>query len=146
MLDNGDRQGEIARWIFSLPCHVQFPPKLREELERTGAVPVPSDDVRRHRRIFCRGEKHRAALELRQTLPSLPRPASWQCVYTSDFSKTGCGFIHSGILYPGERLRMVLLTGAQRRVEVAWCRRFDKNCYAAGGEFVTEPSEQAVEG
>ena len=74
MLDNGDRQGEIARWIFSLPCHVQFPPKLREELERTGAVPVPGDDVRRHRRIFCRGEKHRAALELRQIAALAPPP------------------------------------------------------------------------
>ena len=39
MLDSGSRQEEIGRWIFSLPCQVQFPPKLREELERTGAVP-----------------------------------------------------------------------------------------------------------
>jgi hypothetical protein len=117
---------------------VQFPPKLREELERTGAVPVPTDDVRRHRRIYCRGEKHRAALELKQTLPALPRPTAWHCVYTSDFSKSGCGFIHSSILYPGEKLRMVLLTGAQRQVEVAWCRRLDKHCYAAGGRFVAD--------
>src|SRR5580704_13178970 len=140
MLDSGGRQEEIGRWIFSLPCHVQFPPKLREELERTGAVPVPSDDVRRHRRIYCRGEKHRAALELRQSLPALSRPTAWHCVYTSDFSKSGCGFIHSAVLYPGERLRMVLLTGAQRQVEVAWCRRLDKQCYAVGGRFVAEPS------
>ena len=61
MLDSGGRQEEIGRWIFSLPCQVQFPPKLREELERTGAVPVPSDDVRRHRRIYCRGEKRMAS-------------------------------------------------------------------------------------
>jgi hypothetical protein len=109
-------------------------------------VPVPGDDARRHRRIFCRGEKHRAALELRQTLPALPRPTEWHAVYTSDFSKNGCGFIHSTLLYPGERLRMVLLTGAQRRVEVAWCRRLDKNCYAVGGEFVSEPSDQDAGG
>jgi len=121
---------------------VEFPPRLRAELERTGAVPVPGDDVRRHCRIYCRGEKHRAALELRQALPALPRPTVWQSVYTSDFSKSGCGFIHSGILYPGERFRMVLLTGAQRQVEVAWCRRLDTNCYAAGGQFVIDPSER----
>jgi hypothetical protein len=145
MLDSGGRQADIAQWIFSLPCHVQFPPKLREELERSGAVPVPSDDVRRHRRIFCRGEKHRAALELRQTLPALPRATNWQCVYTSDFSKSGCGFIHSSILYPGERVRMVLLTGSQRCVRITWCRRLDNSCYAVGGQFVIEPSGQAGE-
>ena len=132
MLDSGSRQGEIAQWIYSLPCLVQFPPKLREELERTGAVPVPGDDIRRHRRIFCRGEKHRAALELRQTLPPLPRATTWHGIYTSDFSKLGCGFIHSSLLYPGEKLRMILLTGVERFVEVAWCRRIDKTCFAIG--------------
>jgi hypothetical protein len=145
MLDSDGRQEEIARWVYSLPCHVEFPLKLRAELERTGAVPVPSDDVRRHRRIYCRGEKHRAALELRQTIPTLPRRTVWQGVYTSDFSKSGCGFIHSDIVYPGERFRMVLLTGAQRLVEVAWCRRLDKQCYAAGAQFLRDPSDEDEE-
>ena len=140
MLDSSGRQGEIARWIYSLPCRVQFPPRLHEELERTGAVPVPCDDARRHRRIYCRGEKHRAAIEVRQTLPLLPRETTWQSVYTSDFSRQGCGFIHSAILYPGEKVRMILLTGVERLVEVAWCRRLDKYCYAVGGGFAgSEP-------
>ena len=57
MLDVGSRQEDIARWICSLPCHVQLPQKLREEMEKTGAVPVPGDDVRRHRRVLLPGRK-----------------------------------------------------------------------------------------
>ena len=146
MLDVENRQDDILRWILSLPCHVRLPQRLRDELEKTGAVPVPVDDVRRHRRVHCRGEKYKAALEIRQSLPALSRETAWQAVYTNDFCKTGCSFLHSTPLYPGETLRMVLLTGVQRTIEVAWCRRLDKNCYAAGGEFVLESPDQAVEG
>jgi hypothetical protein len=125
---------------------VQLPQKLRDDFEKTGAAVVPPDDVRRHLRIYCRGEKHRAALELRQTLPALNRPTAWLSVYTGDFSKQGCGFLHSAILYPGERLRLILLTGVQRTIEVAWCRRLDKNCYAVGTRFIeTESDPQAKE-
>jgi hypothetical protein len=136
MLDNSGRQGDIARWIYSLPCLAQIPQKLREDFEKTGATPVPGDDVRRYRRMYCRGEKHRAALEVRQSLPKLAREAAWYGVYTNDFSKLGCGFLHSAALYPGERLRVILLTGVERTIEVEWCRRLDKNCYAIGSQFI----------
>ena len=145
MLDVGSRQDDIARWICSLPCHVQLPQKLRDEFEKSGAAPVPSDDVRRHRRIYCRGEKHRAALGLRRSLPALARETAWQGVYTGDFSKQGCSFLHATILYPGERLRLILLTGATRTIEVAWCRRLDKNCYSIGGRFIETESAPARE-
>ncbi len=136
MLDSNNRQADLARWIYSLPCLVQLPQKLRDELEKTGAAPVPGDDDRRHRRVLCRGEKHRAALEIRQTLPGLPRETAWQCVYTHDFSKEGCSFLHAEALYPGERLQVILLSGVQRSVEVSWCRRLGKNCYAVGARYV----------
>jgi hypothetical protein len=144
MLDVGNRQGEIARWIYSLPCRVQLPPNLRNDFDKSGPGAVPADDVRRHRRVYCRGEKHRAALGLRQTLPALPRETAWHGVYTNDFCKLGCSLLHSGMLYPGERLRLILLTGAERTVEVAWCRRLDKHCYSIGTQFIeTAPSSDA---
>ena len=87
---------------------------------------MPAADVRRHRRVYCRGEKHRAALGLKQSLPALARLSAWQGIYTGDFSKQGCGFLHSAILYPGERLPLILLTGSQRMIEVAWCRAWAK--------------------
>jgi hypothetical protein len=136
MLDVGSRQAEIARWIYSLPCQVQLPARLREDFDKSGPLPVPEDDVRRHRRVHCRGEKHRAALGLRQTLPALFRETAWHGVFTNDFSKQGCSILHSGLLYPGERLRLVLLTGVERTIEVSWCRRLDKNCYSVGAQFV----------
>jgi hypothetical protein len=144
MLDVGSRQADIARWIFSLPCHVQIPEKLRDDFEKTGAGSVPAADVRRHRRVYCRGEKHRAALGLKQSLPALARLSAWQGIYTGDFSKQGCGFLHSAILYPGERLPLILLTGSQRMIEVAWCRRLGKNCYVVGARFVESPAPPAV--
>jgi hypothetical protein len=146
MLDVASRQADIVRWIYSLPCHVQVPPKLREELEKTGPMPVPGDDIRRNRRVYCRGEKHRAALGLRQSFPGLPRKTAWCGVYTNDFAKQGCGFLCGEILYPGERLQMILLTGVERMIEVAWCRRLDKCCYAIGARFVESDSESVEPG
>ncbi len=143
MLDSVSKQGEIIRWIYSLPCHVQLPEKLRKDLEKTGAGQVPNDDVRRHRRVHCRGEKYRAGLGLMQSLPALQRETAWYGVYTNDISKEGCGFLHSAILYPGERLRLVLLTGVELAIEVAWCRRLDRNCYSIGAEFVEAGSTPA---
>ena len=141
MLDVDSRQEDVARWICSLPCRVQLPQKLRDELEKSGAAAVPGDDVRRHRRVHCRGEKRRAALEVRQSLPALSRETAWQSVYTSDFSRQGCGFLHSAVLYPGERMRLILLTGVERAIEVVWCRRLDKNCYLVGAQFIeTQPA------
>ncbi|MGO9113856.1 MAG: hypothetical protein ACLP9L_31895 [Thermoguttaceae bacterium] len=144
MLDVRSRHGSLAEWIYSLPCHVQVPQKLRDAFEKTGAAPVPATDVRRHRRVYCRGEKHRAALGLRQSLPTLARETAWHSVYTNDFSKQGCGFLHSTILYPGERLRLVLLTGVERTIEVATCRRLDENCFAIGAQFVETESSPAT--
>jgi hypothetical protein len=144
MLDVGDRQKEIARWIYALPLRVQLPPALREDFERSGALAVPADDVRAHGRVLCRGERHRAALGLRQSLPALPREIAWHGVYTNDFSKLGCSLFHSETLYPGERLSLILLTGIEKSIEVAWCRRLDTNCYAIGAQFIASvPAPEA---
>jgi hypothetical protein len=71
----------------------------------------------------------------------LPRETGWQAVYTNDFSKQGCGLFTGEMLYPGERLRLLLLTGVERLIEVAWCRRLDRHCFAVGAEFVqSEPT------
>jgi len=145
MLDVGSRREGIAHWIYSLPCHVQLPPKLRDAFEKTGTAPLPATDVRRCRRVHCRGEKQRAALGLGQSLPALTRDSTWHGVYTNDFSKQGCSFLHSAILYPGERLRLILLTGVERAIEVAWCRRLDEYCYAIGAQFIGTESRLATE-
>jgi hypothetical protein len=144
MLDEASRRRDMTQWIGSLPCHIQIPPRLRDDFEKTGPMPVPDDDLRRHRRVFCRGTKYQAALELQQSLPALPRKTEWRGVYTNDVSRTGCGFLHSEAIYPGERMRLVLASGIKRLIEAAWCRRLDKNCFLIGAQFVETDAAASV--
>jgi hypothetical protein len=38
-------------------------------------------------------------------------------------------------------MRLILLTGVERAIEVVWCRRLDKNCYLVGAQFIeTQPA------
>jgi len=83
-----------------------------------------------------RGAGRRAALEYRQSLPTLPRNPAWFGVYMNDLSHQGCGFFHGEQLYPGERMRLVLPTGTDLPIEVTWCRRIDESCFAVGARFV----------
>lgn len=136
MLDRNDQARDIAEWILSLPCYVRLPLQLQQDFEKTGATPPIPDDLRAGGRIYCRGKGHRAALECRQSLPALPRETRWCGVYTTNFSRTGCGFLHGEILYPGERMRLVLLTGVPRMVEVVRCRRLADECFEVGVRFI----------
>ena len=118
MLDRDDHGRDVARWILTLPCYVKPPLKLQRDFENIGRAPPFPTDERAWCRVFCRGMRCRAALEYRQSLPALPRESRWHGVLTTDFSRDGCGFLHSEILYPGERLRLILLTGIRRVIEV----------------------------
>jgi hypothetical protein len=86
--------------------------------------------------VNWRGAGRRAALEYRQSLPALPRNPGWFGVYMNSLSRKGCGFFHGEQLYPGERMRLVLLTGTDLPIEVRWCRRIDENCFEIGARFV----------
>jgi hypothetical protein len=104
-----------------------------------------AEDVRSSVRVHCSGNSHRAALGLRQTLPAFPRDTAWQSVFTTNISKSGCGFFHGEILYPSERFDLILLTGIQRWIEVVWCRRIDTNCFVVGSRFCN-PSDAVGKG
>lgn len=143
MLDCNDPRTELIRWILSLPCNV-LPP---EEFAKTSAgvqrTPTMPGDGRRHGRLLCRGENLRAALEYRRSLPALVREAGWLAVYTSDVSRSGCGFLHSEPLYPGEQLGLVLVNGSRHLIEIAWCRRLGPRCFAIGSRFVESTETKA---
>jgi hypothetical protein len=140
MLDSGNREQEVAPWIYSLPCHVNLPLQLRENFEKRGTTPAVPDEIRGVVRVHCRGGNNRAAIQIRQNLPAFPRNTEWQAVYVTNISKKGCGFLYAQLMYPGERFTLILLTGVQRTIEVAWCRRIDRNCFEVGSRFAeTEP-------
>jgi hypothetical protein len=142
MLDRNSPDQAVATWIHSLPCDVQIP-KAGANPERVAPLPSIRDDIRSTARVHCAGN-NRAALELRQTLPAVPRENAWKSIYIANVSKNGCGFIHSQILYPSERFTVILLTGIKRLVEVVWCRRVDTHCYSVGSKFCSQ--EAAADG
>jgi hypothetical protein len=145
MLDSSDQGQEVTAWIHSLPCTVMVPAKLLDDFEKSGPVPTVIDEMRCSVRFYCRGKNHRAALEVRQNYPAVPRQNEWRAVYATNISKRGCGILHSEPLYPGERFGLVLLTGARRSIEVAWCRRVDKNCFEVGSRFVDSAANDSSE-
>ena len=142
MLDRHTPDQAVADWIVSLPCDIQLPAKLKASFDRTGPAPTIPDDVRSSVRIHCCGN-NRAAIELRQTLPAFSRETGWNSIYVTNVSKSGCGFIHSQILYPSERFTVILLTGLQRLAEVVWCRRIDTYCFSVGSRFCSQETAAA---
>ncbi len=135
MLDSNSHEQDLSEWIFSLPCSIVLPAKLREKFDKSGPAATIVDDSRSGMRIHCRGNNNRAALEIRQNYPAIRRPLQWQAVYLANISKKGCGLLHSHVLYPGELFTLVLLTGIRRTVEITWCRRLDKHCYEVAHRF-----------
>jgi hypothetical protein len=76
------------------------------------------------------------AVELRQTLPGLPRAHAWFAVYLTDIGRGGLGFLHGEPLYPKERLRILLFDGRLVRIEIVRCQRIDEGCFSVGSQFV----------
>ena len=107
MLDSNDREQAVANWIYSLPCHVNLPAEIcaRISSERGRLRPcrttcgVASASTAAARAIARRWS-------CAKTCPAFPRETGWQSVYTTNISKSGCGFFHSQLLYPGERFTL----------------------------------------
>ena len=59
-------------------------------------------------------------------------------VITTDVSRTGLSLLHRKQLYPGQQILLVL-SGANRLVEVCWCCRVWSGLYSAGCRFVGVP-------
>ncbi|MEX2120730.1 MAG: hypothetical protein WD847_14155 [Pirellulales bacterium] len=133
MLDGSDEQRSVADALALLPCDIELPAKWNDFFKRTGMLPCMRGDRRRFTRSFHRAQ---AALEYRQTLPHLARPAIWYCVYTTDITRKSIGFLHSEQLFPGERMRMMLIDGSERIVHVVRCRRIRNRCYDTGARFI----------
>lgn len=136
MLDRDPTTPELTKWIRSLPCFVRLPPGMVDGSGRFVQKSGAYDDVRQFQRFSCPGTGCQAALEYRQSLPALPREKAWFGVYITDLSRGGCGLLHSEPLYPGEQMRLRLVTGGLHGIEVMWCRQLDERCFAVGMQFV----------
>jgi hypothetical protein len=116
---------------------------LRDNFELQGAAPFIPGCKRRFPRLRCRNKYNLVALEHRQTLPSLPRARAWFAVYLTDIGRGGVGLLHGEVLYPKERLQVVLSDGRSRLIEIVRCERIGERCFSIGARF---PEQQAPSG
>ena len=74
MLELRDQEQELVQTVGPLKCDLQLPDAWKERFHQTGRLPGRYSDRRRHARYHLRVC---AALEYRQTFPTLPRPKGW---------------------------------------------------------------------
>ncbi len=101
---------------------------MSDFFDNSGDAPTVPHEERRHLRIRARTQ---AVGFVEQCLPSLPRGNKAFGVFTSDFSRAGCGFLSSFQLFPGEKIRL-LLPQFWLRLQVVRCRKLGHLCYEAG--------------
>ena len=123
--------------IASLPCDVQLPDTwVKGKDDGDAFVAVHRESRRFRRRQFCSS----AALEYRQSFPSMRRPSTWHRVYTVSLARNGLSFLHSEQLFPRERAGIILLDGGDRDIEIVRCRRIQDRCFEIGARFVAASS------
>lgn len=119
--------------IASLPCNVQLPNTWVEGTDTVVSCVESHEELRRfHRWKFFSS----AALEYRQSFPSIRRPSTWHRVYTINLARGGLSFLHSEPLFPRERAGIVLLDGSDHEIEIVRCRRIQDCCFEIGCRFV----------
>jgi hypothetical protein len=123
-----DYQRQLSKLLAACECDVAVPSEWQDRLSRRGLGPaMPSDRRRFVRHTFpCR-----AILEMRQTLPAIPRRHIIKQVVTRDLSREGIGFLASQQLYPGERIALWLPRG-KKNLTVVRCVEHGENCYEVG--------------
>jgi hypothetical protein len=135
MLELGDQEQKLVESVGPLKSDLQLPESWKERFGQTGRLPGKYSDRRRHPRYHFRVY---AALEYRQTFPTLPRLSGWYKIYTNDLSRGGLSFLHSEPLYPRERMRVVLPGQGAKIIEVVWFARVQARCFWIGARFVEQ--------
>jgi hypothetical protein len=103
---------------------VQLPESLGTRfLEMHGPMPLYHENKRGYHRHYMRGK----AL--------LKRGETTLGTYTKDISRKGIGLLSPIQLLPLERVELLLPNGSTLHLEVARCRRVDKNCFDCGARF-----------
>ncbi len=134
----------LVEVIDRLPCAVELPPDLNGEMLSQPTAARVGRDQRRYPRFACRGVHGRAALELFQSLPAVPRKQLACRIVTLDLSRGGLRFLHSEPLFAGERMRVTFPNGKRRYLQVKWCRRLGERCFAIGTDFAERPQHNAA--
>jgi hypothetical protein len=124
----------IVEAIAALPCEVQLPDGWAVGALEQGLFASGPEE---RRGFLRRALRTCAALEHRQTFPSLGRARAWHRVYVVNVSRSGLLLLHSEQLFPKERLVVVLPDGKDVLIEISRCRRIQDRCFEVGGRFVS---------
>ena len=124
---------EIDRDVALLVCHdgaFFMAESIDQFFDHSGPLPVSLEDVRRFPRFYFRSCADAAIYPLGRNQPPV------KCVVlTCDLSRSGISVLHNALLYPGQRIDIVLNSPPARRLEVTWCRRLEKGRYLVGCKF-----------
>ncbi len=126
-------QRDLVDVISALPGSVQLPAQWHGFFDKRGAVPAQLDDQRRFPRFYFRTT---AGLTYVASLPNLERPTGSFRVFVKDISRGSAAFLHGEQLFPRERVKLLLIDGVERLLEVTRCRRIQANCFEVGAQFV----------
>lgn len=99
---------------------------------KSGPLPTAFDEERRFPRFYYRARLQAAIYPLGVA----GQPPVACSLLARDLSRGGMNLIHSEQVYPGQRIDVMLTDGSLRRLEVAWCRRLDNQCYTFGCRFI----------
>jgi hypothetical protein len=125
MLDLGHDLGVNAEMWETVERKAKLPERLRRDFfDPTGPTSISHECKRSFHRFYLR-----AAAIVR-------RESTLLGGYTLDVSRQGIGFLSPVQLFPLERVELQLPSGASYRLEIARCRRIDRDCFACGGRFV----------
>ena len=83
-------------------------------------------DRRRFPRFLCRGVRSRVGLQFQPSFPGLKRDDTWRGALLCDVSRGGLQLLHSDLMFPQERLRVMIASISDIKgllVEVRHCRR-----------------------
>ena len=102
-----------------------------EFFDKSGPLPTAWNEVRRFPRFYLRTIA-KARVFPPQAVPGEPRECR---ILTCDLSRGGLAFLYRSLLFPGQRIDVILHDGTERSLEVLWCRRIGDGCYWTGGRF-----------
>ena len=103
-----------------------LPACLRQQFfSKSGPLPVYHENKRTFHRHYLR---RKAILKYRNAMYG---------IFTKDISRQGIGLLSPVQLLPMEQVSLLLSRDSSLQLEIARCRRIEKDCFDIGARFVT---------
>lgn len=134
-------QDILERLVASVSWDIELPGGTEAFFRDSGMSASCEMDERSAARMRARAY---GILSSEKALPAFPRDPEPIGIYTTDFSKTGIGFIAAEEFLPEETVRITLPT-FWTHVRISRCNKLGPNCFQVGGVLISRhaPSPRA---